>query len=221
MTLEFLQQAVIRQVQDCLVEPEETTCSVFDLQAHPDFSFRIGDVVLRLDAGAEHKHTSTYTYTRIGFAAVGMSMNLDDDNVILKEHDEEGTEDDDGEFGMGLGNEEAEGLSAVGEEGASGESDFAQEAHGSSFMMRGDNAAAGVGIVGEVMDIEKTGYVLVAWLGGQVTRVHPEEIYRVAIEDEMEDALFYRGLSVCLLSVHTFASSYAYACIPIYIYISC
>eukprot|EP00286_Rhodomonas_abbreviata_P008496 CAMPEP_0181325318 /NCGR_PEP_ID=MMETSP1101-20121128/20854_1 /TAXON_ID=46948 /ORGANISM="Rhodomonas abbreviata, Strain Caron Lab Isolate" /LENGTH=417 /DNA_ID=CAMNT_0023433603 /DNA_START=186 /DNA_END=1435 /DNA_ORIENTATION=- len=32
--------------------PEPATCSVFDLVAHPDFSFRMGDVVLRLDAGA-------------------------------------------------------------------------------------------------------------------------------------------------------------------------
>jgi hypothetical protein len=30
---------------------ESKLCSVFDLEAHPDFSFRMGDVVLRLDPG--------------------------------------------------------------------------------------------------------------------------------------------------------------------------
>eukprot|EP00961_Rhodomonas_salina_P235851 3187691-Rhodomonas_salina.1 len=30
---------------------EPQTCSAFDLVAHPDFSFRMGDVVLRLDSG--------------------------------------------------------------------------------------------------------------------------------------------------------------------------
>ena len=32
-------------------EGESKRCSVFDLEAHPDFSFRMGDVVLRLDPG--------------------------------------------------------------------------------------------------------------------------------------------------------------------------
>jgi hypothetical protein len=45
--------------------------------------------------------------------------------------------------------------------------------------------------VGEVIDVERSGYVLVAWLGSPVSRVHPEEIYRVAIEEEVEDAMFY------------------------------
>ena len=47
------------------------------------------------------------------------------------------------------------------------------------------------GTVGEVIDVERSGYVLVAWLGSPASRVHPEEIYRVAIEEEVEDAMFY------------------------------
>jgi hypothetical protein len=46
------------------------------------------------------------------------------------------------------------------------------------------------GTVGEVMDVESSGYVLVAWQGAALSRVHPEEIYRVAIEEEVEDAVF-------------------------------
>ena len=45
------------------------------------------------------------------------------------------------------------------------------------------------GTVGEVMDVESSGYVLVAWQGAALSRVHPEEIYRVAIEEEVEDAV--------------------------------
>eukprot|EP00961_Rhodomonas_salina_P235852 3187691-Rhodomonas_salina.2 len=33
--------------------------------------------------------------------------------------------------------------------------------------------------------------VVVAWLGGGASAVHPEEIYRVALEEEAEDAMFY------------------------------
>ena len=133
-------------------EREEITCSVFDLQAHPDFSFRMGDVVLRLDAG------------------------ILDGLARYCQWDPTGSWSEDG-----------------GEQ---------------SYMLQRRPAAV-VGTVGEVIDVDKTGYVLVAWLEGEVTRVHPEGIYRVAIEEEMEEALFYQGplylpvcrLPVCLLPV--------------------
>ena len=42
-------------------DTETITCSVFDLQAHPDFSFRMGDVVLRLDTGAPPSEQAMHT----------------------------------------------------------------------------------------------------------------------------------------------------------------
>ena len=42
------------------------------------------------------------------------------------------------------------------------------------------------------MDIDAEGMVLVAWLGAETSAVHPEQIYRVAIEEEVEDAMFYQ-----------------------------
>jgi len=42
----------------------------------------------------------------------------------------------------------------------------------------------GHGVVGEVIEVMGNGRVLVAWLGDTPTAVHPEEIYRLAIEDE-------------------------------------
>jgi hypothetical protein len=69
-------------------EGETITCSVFDLQAHPDFSFRMGDVVLRLEVvpGAEVLEHAAHTMFLHG-------MMSDDEHQSFT--DEEGQDQED------------------------------------------------------------------------------------------------------------------------------
>ena len=183
------------QEQRCSAAPEpegeKITCSVFDLQAHPDFSFRMGDVVLRLDSGAG-----------MGMSGPG---NADVIHIGDDENDETGDEADDCDTmdaaHVAHGQETGTPVDGLGEGGASrGQFSMSDDAGVGHAGYIGDTHSCpttsclkvGMGAVGEVMDVESSGHVVVAWMGGIVSRVHPEEIYRVAIEEEVEDAMFYQ-----------------------------
>jgi len=187
-------------------ESEQIKCSVFDLQAHPDFSFRMGDVVLRLDTGV--------AASAAALTALAMSIPK---LVPAREEGDEDIADECDEIdamhaaiAQSVATVPAEAApKRVAHEGkhkggfsvapprpqrslSDGIVGYGHVGYKHHAAFSGSNSGVGVGTVGEVMDVENNGYVVVAWLGGSVSRLHPEEIYRVAIEEEVEDAMFYQ-----------------------------
>jgi hypothetical protein len=77
-------------------EGETITCSVFDLQAHPDFSFRMGDVVLRLESGAEPSQHAARTMCVHGM------MRDDEHQSFTDEEGQDGAQDQEDEAFPGV-----------------------------------------------------------------------------------------------------------------------
>ncbi|KAJ1476249.1 hypothetical protein T484DRAFT_1825629 [Baffinella frigidus] len=147
-------------------EEAAVTTSVFDLVAHPDFSFRIGDAVLRLDASSSQSNFLRSFAPFAPLAPLAASKGVH------------------GSSGLENGEERGARRAASANDAVDKKNEACWNA---------ERAEAAAGTVGEVMDVMADGMVVVAWLGDAGTSpVHPEQIYRVAIEEEVEDAMFYQ-----------------------------
>ncbi|EKX31190.1 hypothetical protein GUITHDRAFT_122599, partial [Guillardia theta CCMP2712] len=193
--------ALVRKVLDegQVAEPTDANkndyevMSAFDLQAHQDFSFRMGDVVVRLETGA---CTDGGKPSGNEEESTSKGMKEEDENSASEKpagnvaaHENGSLEGGDVQGIPTATRLDTEERTCAWESAAGGSCDHQA---GDAEQNSGEKEErAWNGSVGEVVDIEPNGKILVAWLGGEISVVHPEKIYRVAIEEEMEEAMFF------------------------------
>eukprot|EP00960_Hanusia_phi_P042231 755379-Hanusia_phi.AAC.3 len=201
--------ALVRKVLDEDQTAEQTDAtkndyevmSAFDLQilnvfqAHQDFSFRMGDVVVRLETGTNSEGTKVPVKQDETIKNGGEAQRQGSSSTPGQEGENTSAHANGYLQKVNIDTSSPAALENAEEPFCAAETEAGgwpgQQAGCAELNGKDEDEKAWMGSVGEVVDIEPNGKILVAWLGGEISVVHPEKIYRVAIEEEMEEAMFF------------------------------